>query len=89
MPWFRKKPVEIEAWCNTEDKPHRSEMPGWLSEALANGTVFWSGGYHGYFSIKTLEGEMRADYGDWIIKGVQGELYPCKPAIFGATYEPA
>jgi len=37
--------------------------------------------------IVTLEGEMRADLGDWIIKGVKGEFYPCKPDIFEATYE--
>ena len=39
--------------------------------------------------IRTLEGEMRADIGDWIIRGVKGEFYPCKPDIFEATYEPA
>lgn len=38
--------------------------------------------------IDTLEGRMRADKGDWIIKGVKGEFYPCKPDIFAATYEP-
>ena len=39
--------------------------------------------------IKTPEGTMRADPGDWIIRGVKGEIYPCKPDIFEATYEPA
>ena len=39
--------------------------------------------------ITTLEGEMTASPGDWIIKGVKGEFYPCKPDIFEATYEPA
>jgi len=38
--------------------------------------------------IATLEGVMRADVGDWIIRGVAGEFYPCKPDIFAATYEP-
>lgn len=38
-------------------------------------------------AIDTLEGTMRVDYGDYIIKGIQGELYPCKPDIFLATYE--
>jgi hypothetical protein len=38
--------------------------------------------------ISTFEGEMTAQPGDWIIKGVKGELYPCKPDIFAATYEP-
>lgn len=42
----------------------------------------------GGLDIKTLEGTMRADVGDWIIQGVKGELYPCKPDIFAATYEP-
>ena len=41
-----------------------------------------------YLSIKTLEGTMRADQGDWIIRGVKGEIYPCKPEIFVATYDP-
>lgn len=40
------------------------------------------------FGIKTLEGTMEASPGDWIIKGVKGEFYPCKPDIFEATYEP-
>ncbi len=40
-----------------------------------------------FLVIKTLEGNMRADQGDWIIKGVKGEFYPCKPDIFEATYE--
>jgi len=39
--------------------------------------------------IETLEGDMAADLGDWIIRGVAGEFYPCKPDIFDATYEPA
>lgn len=40
-----------------------------------------------YFEIKTLEGVMLANEGDWIIKGIKGEFYPCKPDIFEATYE--
>ncbi|RXZ77311.1 hypothetical protein EBB07_33860 [Paenibacillaceae bacterium] len=40
-----------------------------------------------YCEIKTLEGTMRGDYGDYIIKGVKGEIYPCKPDIFAATYD--
>lgn len=86
---YRKKPVVIEAWCNTEDAPHRSRTPEWLVKAADDGVIWWSGGYHGYFTIQTLEGEMRAEYGDWIIKGIKGELYPCKPDIFEATYEAA
>lgn len=41
-----------------------------------------------HLTIKTLEGVMRADPGDWIIRGIKGEIYPCKPDIFEATYEP-
>ena len=55
--------------------------------------VAWCGGrpvdFDGHvIAIDTLEGEMHADPGDWIIRGVQGEFYPCKPDIFEATYEP-
>jgi hypothetical protein len=42
-----------------------------------------------HLAIDTLEGTMRADVGDWVIRGVQGEHYPCKPDIFAATYGPA
>ncbi len=42
-----------------------------------------------HLKIPTMEGEMRADPGDWIIIGVKGERYPCKPDIFAATYDPA
>lgn len=42
-----------------------------------------------FLGIETLEGVMEVSPGDWIIKGVQGEFYPCKPDIFDATYEPA
>lgn len=39
------------------------------------------------FTVKTLEGDMRGDPGDWLIRGIEGELYPCKPEIFAKTYE--
>jgi hypothetical protein len=79
---FRKRPVVIEAmqWQGTE--------------ASQRAIVNWSGGIvSGWFDstyylvIRSLEGEMRADVGDWIIRGVQGEFHPCKPDIFAATYE--
>jgi hypothetical protein len=78
---FRKKPVEIEAWQNADDQ----QMPAWLDNAYRAGKVQVGGG--GAIYIHTLEGMMRAAPGDWIIKGVQGELYPCKPDIFAQTYE--
>ena len=86
MARFRKKPVEIEAWRFGPDpfEPY----PPWLADAIAGGTVFWQGGADAHFTVRTLEGNMRADRGDWIIRGVAGELYPCKPDIFEKTYEP-
>lgn len=78
MTKYRKKPVEIEAIVWTGDN---------LAEALSfvnTGDVGKSGDR---FVIKTLEGDMTASPGDFIIRGVQGEFYPCKPDIFDATYE--
>jgi hypothetical protein len=89
MALFRKKPVVIEAWCNTDEPRHRSNMPSWLRSGVAQGLIQFSGVYRGHATIKTLEGTMIADYGDWIIRGIRGELYPIKPDIFAATYEPA
>lgn len=83
MSEYRKKPVVIEAYCATTD----SVFPEWLADAIEAGTVHVEPS--GPIYITTLEGTMRADYGDWIIRGVKGELYPCKPDIFEATYEPA
>lgn len=79
---FRKKPVVIEAirWYGDLGRFHHQyeqvfgEPCSWESCADA-------------LLIPTLEGEMRADVGDWIIRGVKGEFYPCKPDIFAATYE--
>lgn len=79
----RKKPVVVEARQFT-DRPSAFEIASWCG-----GAVFTYGakGMTG-IQIPTLEGEMVASQGDWIIQGVQGEFYPCKPDIFAATYEP-
>lgn len=78
---FRKKPVVIEAWLF--DGSWESARPIMaLSKAIT-----WSGTPGGSLRIGTLEGEMTAGAGDWIIKGIRGEFYPCKPDIFEATYE--
>ncbi len=84
MPKFRKKPVVIEAF----DTSKASDAPDWLLAALNNGTV-WYDSVDGRMRIRTLEGVHEAGPGDWIIQGVKGELYPCKPDIFAATYEAA
>ncbi len=75
---FRKKPIVIEAIqvMNT---------PTVELEQFMGQTLNYIGG-KGY-AIPTLEGVMYASYGDWIIRGVNGEYYPCKPDIFEKTYE--
>lgn len=82
MARYRKKPVVIEAirW----DGNLATVQPLLIGSACE--AVSQDLGSPALF-ITTLEGEMRADVGDWIIRGVKGELYPCKPDIFAATYE--
>lgn len=92
MAKYRKKPVVIEAVQISKRMDLTS--PEWWAEAVQSNRVTLHG--MGKFTrdepcvlIKTLEGTMRGDAGDWIICGVSGELYPCKPDIFDMTYEPA
>ncbi len=89
---YRKKPVVIEAFQMTEHhRWHKDEWPNWLLNA-------WQTGLIGIVDpppktdgstlvISTLEGSLKVSPDDWIIQGVQGEIYPCKPDIFEATYE--
>lgn len=79
MPKFRKKPVVIEAIQFT--RGNFDEL-----EAFVGGDAEFR---DGELVIATLEGPLRASPNDWIIKGVKGEFYPCKPDIFEQTYEPA
>ena len=90
-PLFRKKPVTVEAFQMTHEQM-RSNVgwPKWLYEAFGldpskPGSFFMD--MKGDLVIHTLEGTHRVSVNDWIIKGVQGELYPCKPDIFEKTYE--
>ncbi|MBV8305980.1 MAG: hypothetical protein JO274_00750 [Gammaproteobacteria bacterium] len=100
MTRYRKKPVVVEAvqvaaavydgktWSGS---PFKCDvLPQWLEDAFTNGTlaVHPSDRDFALLAIKAPEGTMIAEPGDWIIRGVKGELYPCKPDIFGATYEP-
>ena len=78
MAKFRKKPVVIEAmqWNGDNSQEiaafmNKTILSDWIDDIL----------------IITLEGTMKASLGDWIIRGVNGELYPCKPDIFEKTYE--
>jgi hypothetical protein len=84
MPLFRKKPVVIEA----------KQIPGEVNDELhvicrwARASLETTNMSDPRVHIRTLEGTMVGDPGDWIIKGVNGEFYPCKPDIFEKTYEP-
>lgn len=88
MAKYRKKPVVIDAWETSEllrcARETWSELPETIMAIYETGGVVFE---TNAISIKTLEGTMRADKGDWVIKGVKGEFYPCKPDIFAATYE--
>lgn len=79
MKKYRKKPVEVEAvlWDGTTKTA--SDIMSWSGNKVESG--------NGLLVIHTLEGEMRATEGDYIIKGIKGEFYPCKPEIFEASYE--
>jgi len=79
---FRKMPVVIEAVQWTGD------MASVIALVSHDLPTYGAGGSPGSLRIATLEGDHECRLDDWIIKGVQGEFYPCKPDIFAATYEP-
>ena len=81
---FRKKPVVIDAVKFSKGK-FVGEIPDWMDRAVLTNKIYRK---NQSLFIKTLEGEMEARDGDWIIQGVAGEIYPCKPDIFVKTYEP-
>lgn len=90
---FRKKPVVIEAiqWNGNSNKQEIDSFVGkTLTTELESETAYLAGRGLPQFSliIETLEGNHKAMPNDWIIKGVNGEFYPCKPDIFDVTYEP-
>ncbi|MEG1502599.1 MAG: hypothetical protein RR370_04345 [Synergistaceae bacterium] len=89
---YRKKPVVIEAFqyngnllsCSAEDY-----VPDWVVKAYQIGTLYYV--YTPYYPselfAKTLEGDHHVSIGDYVIQGVKGEIYPCKPDIFEMTYD--
>lgn len=79
---YRNKLVVIEAFKWTGDKT-QVEDPIWIVDEIRKGTAIVK---YPYLEIKTLEGIMKANVGDYIIKGISGEIYPCKPDIFELTY---
>lgn len=89
MALYRKKPVTIEAFQLGIDY-----IPDWFMDKVTTNEIILHGTSSGFdhhddtnADIKTLEGWHHANFGDFIIKGVAGEIYPCKPHIFEATYE--
>jgi len=97
MAKYRKKPIVIEAFQMTKERRERNqEWPEWLHEAWnknngETGSVFpseypYSDGTD-KLTVHTLEGDHLVEWGDYIIQGIQGELYPCKLDIFKKTYE--
>ena len=83
---YRKKPVVVEAWEFTRASIKLADS--WVRQYRNDINLFSQyGGDVLYIEVKTLEGTMRAELGDYIIKGIKGEFYPCKPDIFEATYE--
>lgn len=85
MPKFRKKPIIIEAM---QLPPVGTDPDPELVEFLCRSDRKMSSERDGTLAIPTREGVMTAKPGDWIIRGIKGEYYPCKPDIFEATYEP-
>lgn len=79
---FKKRPVIIEARLLAGDSDQISDIVNWC-----HGTLFLESGKPLTVTIGTLEGIMTANYGDYVVKGIQGEFYPCKPDIFLASYE--
>jgi hypothetical protein len=83
VPKYRKKPVVIEAMEYKDDPQVLSDISDFVGDDIS----IDYGENPPVLEIKTLEGNMKAKPGDFIIKGVNGEFYPCKPDIFEKTYE--
>lgn len=85
MAKYRKKPVIIEAFQFTQTNfLCQKDCPKWIKDAVSLKTIFYK---DGNFYCKTLEGDLKISLNDYIIQGVSGELYLCKPDIFKLTYE--
>lgn len=80
---YRKKPVEVEALQYLGFEANGEECERFVGDTFETHLPSTD-----QLVIRTLEGEITASKGDYIIRGVQGEFYPCKPDIFAATYEP-
>ncbi len=85
MKRYRKKPVEVEAVQFKDDADVLCELSAFIDNQDLR--VNYADPENPVLKIETLEGVMKASVGDYIIKGVNGEFYPCKPDIFQKTYE--
>lgn len=86
--FFRKKPVTIQAVQFDGSTESMVAINGWMTQHGAAGMAGLEG-QDKSLKIETLEGTLTASPGDWVIRGIQGEFYPCKPEIFAQTYEAA
>lgn len=84
MALYRKRPLIVEAFKWTGDQS-QTEDPDWVNKSIVS--YVNDGTPQVQMQIATLEGIMLADRGDYIIKGIKGEIYPCKPDIFEKSYE--
>lgn len=90
--WYRKKPLAVEAFKWTGDRD-QLEDPIWAIEAIKQGTIYFEGPKENPFRdsvvmlIITREGIMQVNHGDYVIRGIKNEIYPCKPDVFEATYD--
>lgn len=85
---FRKIPVVVEAIeisSILEIALKGEALPQWVQDAIHRGDLYLAS-YS--VTIHTLEGNMTGNYDDWLVRGIHGELYPCKPDIFAKTFEP-
>jgi len=86
MPKYQKKPIVVEAvqWTGYNDNQLTAFIVGAEVPPDAPRPLGWPKPFY----VQTLEGVMKANPGDWVIRGIKGEIYPCKADIFSATYEP-
>ena len=81
----RKKPIIVDAWKLNSELPENL-CPKWVQVSWENGNLDYDV-FDSYWEINTLEGKMKAHNGDYLIRGIHGEIYPCRGDIFWETYE--
>ena len=89
MTYYRHKPTVVSAFKWTGEA--QADLPEWIGMAITDGRIdliATSASMPVYAEVHTLEGRMMCNPGDWIVRGVEGELYPVKPSVFNAAYEP-